>query len=237
MIQGRGIRFLTVPALTALTILFRAWGGQTSPNIEAVSILERMKTANEAIVDMRCTFTFEVTKDGKKHPAYRTVFRYRKDPETIHLTFTDRAKGRQVLFVKGRNGGKMKVRPEGFWRFTVISLDPVGDRAMEGAIDPITAQGFANIVRAAEEILRGPGSSNECEISIDWSANGESGNYVEIRVCGQELGEMAMLVDKDTYLPFRIMKRRGNDEAVYTYEDIQLNPGIPDAEYSLSRRH
>jgi hypothetical protein len=225
---------MILPAAMAIFQLMIATG-QSETHAEAVRLLDRMRAANETIVDMKCLFTFEVTEDGRKSPACRTIFRYRANPETIHMTFLDKYKGRKVLYIKGRNHGKMKVRPEGFLSFLIVNLDPLGKKAMMGTLDPITAQGFSNIIKAAEDILSEAERTPGCEISVEGNVKSESGTYVQLRVAGTSEGEISMLVDQTSFFPFRITKTKGNKTAVYTYKKIELNPGMSDSEFDLSR--
>jgi Protein of unknown function (DUF1571) len=224
-------------ALLGLAAVLAAGAGQPAGPEEALRLLALMKTANASVADLECTFRFEVTKGGKRFPPHCAVLRLRTVPETIHMTYVEPNKGRQVLYIKGQNNGKMKVRPGGFWRFLVLSIDPDGEQAMEGAIDPLTAQGLANVVRQAEETIAEAVRAGSCEVSVDWDFRDDKGVYARLRVAGPPVGEMVMLVDKATYMPFRIVKSKGNDGATYTYEDIRLNPGLKDSDFRLSSKH
>jgi hypothetical protein len=227
---------MTLAAWGLITLLAAA-PGQANGRAEAVRLLDLMKAANDSVVDLKCVFRFQVTKNGKEFPLHLTVLRMRTKPETIHMTYLSPHKGRKVLYVKGHNHDHLKVRPGGFWRFLVVSIDPQGERAMEGAIDPLTAQGFPNIVKKAEEILKKVRDGGGGEVSVDWNVPGAKGVYARFRVAGPEVGEMIMLVDQATYFPFQIVKRVAGDKATYTYEDVQLNPGMQDAEFAVSSGH
>jgi len=224
-------------AVLGLAAVLAAGAGQAAGPDEALRLLALMKTANASVVDLECTFRFQVTKGGKRFPPHCAVLRLRTEPETIHMTYVEPNKGRQVLYVKGQNHGKMKVRPGGFWKFLVVSIDPLGEQAMEGAIDPLTAQGLANVVRQAQETIAEARRAGNGEISVDWDFQAGKGVYARLRVAGPTVGEMIMLVDKGTCMPFRIVKSKGGDGATYTYEDVRLNPGLKDADFRLSAKH
>lgn len=228
---------MTRAAVLGLAAVLAAGAGQASGPDEALRLLALMRTANASVADLECMFRFQVTKGGKRFPPHCAVLRLRAEPETIHMTYVEPNKGRQVLYVKGQNHGKMKVRPGGFWGFLVISVDPDGERAMKGAIDPLTAQGLANVVRQAEAIVTEAGRAGNCEVSVDWDFEAAQGVYARLRVAGPPVGEMVMLVDKATYMPFQIVKSKGGDGATYTYEDIRLNPGLKDSDFRLSSKH
>ena len=223
-------------ATWGLATLLAAGPGQATGPADAARLLSLMKAANASVVDLKCTFRFQVTKNGKEFPRHHAILRLRSEPETIHMTFVEPYKGRKVLYVKGQNHGKLRVRPGGFWKFLVVSLDPEGEQAMEGAIDPLTAQGFPNVVRRAEEILEGARGGGDCLVSVDWNVEGEKGVYARLRIAGPGVGEMTLLVDQATYFPFQIVKRKGRNGATYTYENIQLNPGMKDSEFTVSAK-
>lgn len=224
-------------AVLGLAAVLAAGAGQAAGPDEALRLLALMKAANASVADLECVFRFEVTKGGKRFPPHCAVLRLRTEPETIHMTYVEPNKGRQVLYIKGQNNGKMKVRPGGFWKFLVISIDPQGEQAMEGAIDPLTAQGLANVVRQAEAIVAEAGRAGNCEVSVDWDYREGPGVYARLRVAGPPVGEMVMLVDKATFMPFRIVKSKGGDGATYAYEGIRLNPGLKDSDFRLFSKH
>jgi outer membrane lipoprotein-sorting protein len=224
-------------AALGMAALLAAGSGQAAGHEEAVRLLNLMKAANASIVDLKCTFRFQVTKNGKEFPRHHTVLRLRSEPETIHMAFVEPYEGRKVLYVKGQNGGKLRVRPGGLWKFLVVSLDPEGERAMKGAIDPFPAQGFPNIVRKAEEVLESVQGRGDCLVSVDWNVEGEGRTCAKLRIAAPGVGEMTLLVDQTTYFPYRIVKRNGSDGATYVYEDVQLNPGMKDSEFTVSAKH
>lgn len=224
-------------ALWGLVALLAAGPSQASGLEDAHRLLGQMKAANARIVDLKCTFLFQVTKNGRPFPLHRTVLRWRTEPETIHMTYLEPNKGRTVLYVKGQNDGKMRVRPDGFWRFLTVSLDPAGERAMEKAVDPLTAQGFPNIVKTAEEILARAEKDPAIRVAVEWDVPGRNGLTARLCIVGPEVGELVLLVDQATSLPYQIIKAKGRDGATYTYDDLQLNPGLPEAEFSLSPKH
>jgi len=210
---------------------FIATSHSATPYDEAVRLLANMKRENARITDMRCTFTMVITKSNKRMPMQHLIFRYRKQPETIHLTFVNPHKGRKVVYVRGDK--KMKVRPDGFWKFTTVTLDPLSDRAMEGSIDPVTAQGFSQIVSAAERLIRNSVSQPGYSIKIEQKKVDDSKNCIQLMIRTPESEEYILLVDSATFFPFQILKQTKQGSAIYTYTDIQVNPGMADSEFKL----
>ena len=198
---------------------------------QALNVLAKMKLANNAIVDMRCEFTMDIIKKSKRLPKQRMIFRYRSNPETIHLTFLNPHKGRKVLYVRGDE--KMKVRPDGFWKFTTVSLDPNSERAMEDGIDPITSQGFPQIVSAAGQMVEDSLNVPGYRVLTGEKIVDGSRNCVELSIRTPQHEEYTLLIDSTTFFPYKILKSTPQGRAVYVYDAIQLNPGMPDREFKL----
>jgi hypothetical protein len=201
-----------------------------TPYEQAMQLLARMKSANSAIVDLRCRFTMDITKNNKRLPEQRMIFRYRAKPETIHLTFMKPHKGRKVLYVRGDK--KMKVRPNGFWRFTTVEVDPNSERGMEEGIDPITAQGFPEIVSAAEQLLKDSIRNPEYSVAVEPELE-HSSKFIQLEIHTGESGDYKLLIESSTYFPVKIFKQNRKGRAVYSYDDIEVNPNMSDSEFKL----
>ena len=218
--------------LSILTIaLFLKTADCESPYDAAMQLLSKMKQANSAVVDLRCNFTMEITKNKKRLPTQRMIFRYKARPETIHLTFLEPHKGRKVLYVRGDK--KMKVRPGGFWSFTTVKIDPNSERGMEGGIDPITAQGFPQIVSAVERLLKNSTGDPADSVAIEEKKLEGSRNCIQLTIHSGDLEKYELLVDSSTHFPVRIIKQIREGSAVYSYENIEMNPNMPESEFKL----
>jgi len=223
-----------VCAFLALLLLTTSFRQDTSAYAPAAELLQRMREANDRIADLRCTFTMEIKKEGRAIPLQRTVFRYRSHPEIIHLTFMSPYEGRIVCYRQGSSGGQMRVRPDGFWHFLTATLDPTGDRAMEDAIDPVTMQGFPNIVAAAQRLLDTARTTGRYSVTIDSGRRSSiSGGTIRMQFRASASEEFIMEVDASTFLPFLVSRRCGSSSAVYRYENIETNPGMSDAEFDV----
>jgi hypothetical protein len=196
----------------------------------AIYILDQMKRANELVVDMQCVFTMDVVKEKTHLPLQRTIFRYRTHPETILLTFIEPHKGRTVVYTPE---GGMRVRPDGILHFMTFSVDPLSDRAMEEAIDPITAQGFPRIVAVIDSILHTPKTARKYTVSIDsvYASPGQKKTY-SISLSKSPSDSLTLEVDAATFFPSKVVKIAGTSSAVYRYEDIEINKGLLENDFA-----
>ena len=161
----------------------------------------------------------------------RMILRYKAKPETIHLTFLEPHRGRKVLYVRGDK--KMKVRPDGFWSFTTVRIDPNSERGMEEGIDPITAQGFPEIVSAAERLLKNSTTDPGSSVAVDEVKLENSRDGIQLAIHTDDGEKYMLLVDASTHFPWKIIKQTGKGSAVYSYENIEVNPNMPESEFKL----
>jgi hypothetical protein len=88
-----------------------------------------------------------------------------KNPFSVYLSFIDPFKGREVIFVRGWNGNKLKVH-KGTFPDVTLSLDPEGSTAMKGSHHPVTQFGFDNTLKLAAKNLRLAAKRGEGEIKV-----------------------------------------------------------------------
>lgn len=174
-------------------------------------------------------------------------------PFSIYLQFVGPAKlaGRRVLYVDGRNDGKLMVRNGGrHFDYVVVNLDPESDTAREESLIPITKTGFNQILDQMIGIL-------ERHQSIDPTAANTKVNRIEgaklnkrpctvVRVThpqqqkGLEFHVANVFVDQELHVPVRVdiaswPKHPENPSPVlaeYTYTDLKINVNLPDNAFS-----
>jgi hypothetical protein len=197
---------------------------------DAGLFFERLRAAHERTRDLQCTFVMDVTKQGTVIPTTTALLRYRREPETVYLQFLDRHKGRKVAYGVKTTQGKLKVRPDGLMSLITVSLDPLGDQAMEEAIDPITRQGVRAILEQAERAYKDaqtdPASEVICrEEMID-------GTPVTTMSLTRGTGDLlALSIRRDSGLPMLIKRKAGKNCATYRYQNIRTNLGLKNGDF------
>jgi len=90
----------------------------------------------------------EQLKKGKPLTQQVMQLKLRRQPFSVYLKFTDPHEGREVIYVEGRNKGKLLVHePSGLASLAgTISLAPTGDRAMEENRYPVTMLGLEKLL-------------------------------------------------------------------------------------------
>ncbi|OHB80271.1 MAG: hypothetical protein A2W31_16045 [Planctomycetes bacterium RBG_16_64_10] len=177
-------------------------------------------------------------------------------PFSVYLHFLSplRLRGREVLYVKGQNDGKLIARKGGpRFSYVTVSLDPLNESAMKGNRYPITEIGIQNLVERLievghEEMKQDP-ASQHCEVKF----------FDQAKVCGRECFSIRIgypeeereqrfhfvriYVDKELRVPIRYEAYDFPEVAggaaklleEYTYRDLKLNIGLTDEDFQRSR--
>ncbi|MBN2493898.1 MAG: DUF1571 domain-containing protein [Deltaproteobacteria bacterium] len=86
-------------------------------------------------------------------------------PFKVYIKFLTVHKGREAIYVRGRNSNEAKVHKGSFPDLTV-NLDPRGSMAMEGNHHPVTDFGLDNTMRVARKNLATARKHGEGEFSV-----------------------------------------------------------------------
>jgi hypothetical protein len=171
-------------------------------------------------------------------------------PFAVYLRFEkpENIKGREVLYVEGKNNGKMWVREAGsIGKLAgVLSLDPKGSLAMRGQLYPITEIGIENLLVKLLEKGNRDRARGECEIEVDEDMQINKRKCSLIKVIHPERRpyfdfHMAdIFIDQELELPCRYAAyswptKEDEEPPVleeYTYLKLRPNPGFTDIDFS-----
>ena len=220
-----------------------------------------MNYVQRHVQDYTCTLVKRERIDGDlQNPQYiRAFVRAGRNeagkpvPLSVFLEYVAPAKvkGRKVLYVAGQNDNQMLVRNGGKrFNYVTVKVDPQSEAALRESRAPITEIGFENMTRTfvrliQENIRRDPNSANT-KLTFFKAAK------VNDRICTRvlvvhptadpelEFAEVDVYVDDELHVPIRIEgydwpKREGQPMPLlfeYTYEDLQINVGLTDADFS-----
>jgi hypothetical protein len=175
-------------------------------------------------------------------------------PFAVYLRFQnpERVQGREVIYVRGRNDGKLLVQesPSTLTGQLVgtVALDPTGMLAMRGNRYPITEIGIHNLMKRLVEAARVDMQYGECEVKIEEGASfeGQPCRLIEvlhpvrrphfryhlarIHVDPERLVPLAYesfdWPVRPELAPARIEK--------YAYRNLKLNVGLTDRDFETS---
>jgi len=128
-----------------------------------------------AIPSYECLFSKKEVV-GNELISQTMKMKVRHDPFSIYMYFIEPAKGREVIFVSGRNDNKLQVHETGLASLIgTLSLAPEDSRVMAENRYPITRAGLANMVQTV--ITQWQAESQFGETDVKYFEDAKVGDY------------------------------------------------------------
>ncbi len=203
------------------------------------------------IRDYSCIFTKRERVKGKLMGYEQVVLRVRHNPFSVYMYWLspDTIKGQQVVYIEGRNDGKMIAQPVGaFGIGGPYHIKPTGPFAMKNQRYPITGAGMLKMIEQLVQEAKQERKFGETTVKY------YQGARVDGRVCTVTevthpkrqhfLYHMARIyIDDERQLPIRLETylwppKAGDPLPVleeYTYSKIKLNNGFTDADFVIRK--
>ena len=204
----------------------------------------------EKLHDYSATLVKRERINGKLGEHEYMFLKVRHRPFSVYLYFLapDKLRGQEVVYVEGRDGGKMSAHGSGLLKVLgTQQLDPTGLLAMRGNRYPITEIGVLNLVTRLLETGKKDSQYGECEVKFYHGAK------IEDRVCTcievvhpiprrNFLFHVARIyVDDELNVPIRYAAYDWPEEEggpprlteEYTYMNLKLDNGFTDADFDV----
>ncbi len=168
-------------------------------------------------------------------------------PLHVYLRFEapSNVRGREVIWVDGKNDGNLIAHEAGMFNLMSVTLPPDGSLAMMGNKYPITGIGLGNLYWKLIEKGERDRRSGDCEVTIRENELFDDRNVVLIEVKHStkqmdfDFHIARIYLDTQRHLPLRyesyLWPIQPNDEPPleeqYTYQDIQVNVGLSEADF------
>lgn len=168
-------------------------------------------------------------------------------PFSVYLKFLkpDEVKGREVIWVEGKNDNKLIAHETGLLGFKRWHLPPEGLISMMGQRYPITKLGIENLV--SELIARGERDRKHGECTVKFYNDVEVEDYVCSRIDVYHPTKRdyfdfylaRIYIDDELQVPVRYVSwtwpakpgEKPQLEEEYTYRNIKLNVGLTDSDF------
>lgn len=167
-------------------------------------------------------------------------------PMSVYLDFLrpSSSRGREVIWVEGRNNGKLAAHHGGFANVATLWLDPEGYLAMRGQRYPVTDIGIENLLQKILERCQHDRRHGVCQVDFQDTKIGEVA-CTRVEVTHPEprpefsYYQARVYFDKALQLPIRYEATSwptepGGDPVVeeeYSYLRLQLNVGLTDEDF------
>jgi hypothetical protein len=234
----------TVPAAPAVT---GALGGQ--PLDEPLRLVREAANAFAGVRDYTCLFIKRERLGDQLQPDHLIAMKVRHQPFSVYLRWLGpkSVEGQEACYVAGRHNGMMRVHATGFKSIAgFVTIDPRDPRVAQNSRHTITEAGIGNLIMRLSQQWELERRLNQTQVRMgDYVYNHLLCRRVEVTHAGNAGGQMTscrcvVYFDKASHLPIRVERydwpRRGgaaDGELLesYSYVNLRLNPGLPDADF------
>ncbi len=207
--------------------------------------VERWIGEAEAVLSLTESYTAVFHKQeriGGKLRQKETIFFKFKRPFKIYMKWIERPyRGRELIYVEGRNKNRIKAREGGLLGLFTVNLDPMGSKVMRENRHPITESGLENLVKLiAEQVRRGVASGElasrdrgEDEVFGRRTRKLE-GIFPGDERKGYYCYRTVLDMDVEAKVPIRILVYDWEDRLIenYGFEDLRLNAGLAEEDFN-----
>ncbi|MFT5323648.1 MAG: hypothetical protein ACI8P0_001498 [Planctomycetaceae bacterium] len=222
-------------------------GGTSHPLAPGLRLAVESRRALDKVDDYSASF-FKEELVGKKRVNHQLTLKIRETPFSAYLRYENPHKGREAIFVSGKNGDKMLAHGTGIEAIIgTLELDPNGDRALEESRYPIMNIGMRNLLELT--IAQWNSELNVPDVKVRYFPNAKVTN-VECRVFessydkkhkGVKFHMTRLYVDKKTAFPVRVEQfdfptKTGAKPAIleqYTYLNVKANGDLKDVDFDV----
>jgi hypothetical protein len=222
------------------------------PVTQARRMIGECQTRFADVRDYTCTFHKRERVDGELTAPYAMMLKARNQPLSLYFKFHRPNKGREAIYVAGRNGGRVLAHDVGLGRILAgtMRLDPRGSMAMEGTRHPISEAGLGNLIDTVARHWNRELTPEESVVHID--PNMQIGviscTMIESIHPAKKpeflFHKVRLFIDREHGLPIRFEaydwpKQPGAAPELmeeYTYMDLKLNVGLTELDFDPSNK-
>lgn len=205
----------------------------------------------ERVDDYSCTLIKRERVDGELLDHQYLYLKVRHRPFSVYVYFTapEDLRGREAIYVHGRNDGKMWAHTTGLQDRLVgtLSLEPGGALAMRGNRYPITEIGLLNLMRKLIEVGEHDAQFGECDVRVFYGAKVDDRVCICLQVVHPvprkefRYHKALIYVDDQLNVPIRFEaygwpERPGEPPPLleeYTYVNLRFNNGFTDHDFDI----
>ncbi len=222
----------------------------SDPVARAIQEMADCRARFEKVKDYTCTFYKRERIDGVLSPLHVMDMKMRTEPKSVYLKFQQPNRGREAIYVAGRNNGLVLAHDVGITKFLAgtMKLDPHGARAMDGNRHPITKAGIGSLIETIAARWTEELDTGESVVLFDSRLKLGAARCLLIETIHPEkrpnfvFHKVRLFINTDLGFPVRF---EGYDwpkspnhapELVeeYVYDNIKLNVGLDDSDFDAA---
>lgn len=205
----------------------------------------------DKVQDYTCKFYKRERIGGVLSAPHVMDMKVRNEPHSVYLKFHQPNRGREAIYVAGRNDGLVLAHDVGFTKLLAgtMRLDPLGARAMEGNRHPITDAGIGRLIETVKaRWTRELEQSSEAIVLFDSRLKLGATSYLLVEAIHPRKSsdyyfhKVRLFINNDLGFPVRFegydwpKSPRHTPELVeeYIYDDIKINVGLSDHDFDVA---
>ena len=199
---------------------------------------------DRTVSDYTCTFIKRERLHGKLGAAQEIQVKFLDKPFSVAMRWTRNAPiGDRVLYVEGKHGGNMLIRPKGLLSWVgTVKRRPDSPAVMSNTLRPISMFGFRrglNSLLAVYETAKARGDLQFSLLGYKDVAGRKALVLSRLLPAKDEypVAKTLIYLDVETLLPICIeaWDWQGNLESRYVYKDIEFNVGLTEADFEPAK--
>ena len=220
-----------------------------SPLDQPIAWLKDAKRNYTAVKDYTCVMVSQERVKGKLLDENIIDVKIRAEPFSVSMRWLAPAKsqGQHVVYVKGKNNGKMRVKSNFLGNNIVgfVSIDVNDPRVTQHSRHTITEAGIGNMIETALKSMEGERPFAKTDVKIAEYKFDDRACYRIEMTRGMQRPEMPvyrtiMYLEKESKLPIRVenydFPRAGSAQGgdlleVFSYTGLRFNVGVKDADF------
>ncbi|MFA6093465.1 MAG: DUF1571 domain-containing protein [Elusimicrobiota bacterium] len=190
--------------------------------------------------DYTCLLTLKELIGNRYREENDLLFKFKKDQHFYFKLTGGVRSGTQVVFVKGKNDGKLLVRLASLLKFIKIRVDPQSTLVTSSSRHPLDEADIGHILRTINENYRKARRNNDGHMTY---AGEDLLDGRKVMVFKAEFPKdkgyygktIQISIDKELYLPTKVIVYGWNDELLemYAYTQCRFNLGLTEKDFSL----
>lgn len=224
--------------------------GAEAPMARAILTISDCQARFDKVQDYTCKFYKRERVGGVLSSHHVMDMKVRNEPHSVYLKFHQPNRGREAIYVSGRNDGLVLAHDVGFTKLLAgtMRLDPRGSRAMEGNRHPITDAGIGKLIHTIKTRWTQELESSDALVLFDSRLKLGAANCLLVEAIHPRKSadfyfhKVRLFINTDLGFPVRF---EGYDwpkspshapELVeeYIYDDIKINVGLSDKDFDVA---
>jgi hypothetical protein len=222
------------------------------PTARAIRTIAECQKKFQTVTDYTCIFYKRERINQRLTPLNVMAMKERVRPKSIYFRFEDPYRGREAIYVEGRNQGRILAHDVGFTKFLAgtMELEPTSSRAMEDNRHPIFEAGIGALIDTVARRWVGELSPDESVVRFDPAMMVGDRRCLLIESIHPArqpqflFHKVRLFIDSELNLPIRFEaydwpKHKGAPAELveeYSYTELKLNVGLGEMDFDTANR-